>query len=149
MKEIKFISINTDASFHHQTKCGGWAFAILGDDIRIIKKGKFKKCPDNSFDAEIKCIINAITDLLNKELPNIKHIIINTDCQSIVNGINKSKNTKILLLRETISKLKKKTNCSNIQLNHIKAHTSDKGKYSIINSYVDRWAKEKMRSQLK
>ena len=149
MEEIKFLSINTDASFHQQTKCGGWAFVILAEDVRIIKKGRFKECPDNPTDSEIKCIINAITDLLNKKLPKIKHIIINTDCQSVITGIKRARNPSLVLLKKAIVKLKKHADCNNIELKHIKAHTSNKDKYSIINKYLDKWAKEKMREQLK
>lgn len=148
--EIRFLSINTDASFHKETGCGGWAFVTLGDGIRIIKKGKFKKCPDNAFDAEVKCMINAITDLLNKEIPSIKHIIINTDCESIVKGIKKKcKNPSLILLKQAVNKLKEKTNCNNLHIQHVRAHTSNKGKYSIINKYVDKFAREMMRKQLK
>lgn len=148
MAPIKFLSINTDASFHQQTMLGGWAFVILGEGVRIIKKGKFKSCPESAIDAEIKCIINAITDLLNKDLPVIQHILINTDCEPIIKGLNKSKKYSMELLRESISKLKEKTYCTNLQFQHIKAHTQNKAKYSVINKYVDKFAREMMRSQV-
>lgn len=150
MNSIKFLSINTDASFHPQTKYGGWAFVTLGEGIRIIKKGKFKICPSSSTEAETKAIINAITDLLNKEeLPEIEHIVIHRDCESIIKALRTSKNHYILLLRKVILKLKRKVKCNNIQVKHIKAHTKNKGKYFVINRYLDKWAKEKMRKQLK
>ena len=80
-KSVRCITINTDASFSHEKKVGGYAFYIISDLFKIQKSGMFKVRPKSAIQAEMMCMANAIHTLSSQpELPWTKWIIINSDC---------------------------------------------------------------------
>lgn len=61
-KELRCITINTDASFNSQYNTSGYAFYIVSDIFKIQKSGLFKmNPPKNSGEAEMMAIGNLIT----------------------------------------------------------------------------------------
>jgi len=73
------VTINTDASFHPKYKVGAYAFWIVCDKGRIQRSGPLRMA-DNSLEAELKAIANAVHTLRCSDIRGIHKIIINCDC---------------------------------------------------------------------
>lgn len=155
MKEVNCITINTDASFHHGEKVGGYAFYIICDLFKIQKAGMFKKHPSSSIEAEMMCIANALHTLLTqKELPKTKWIVINSDCLYAFEKIGLKKKHYIgkkiaFILRDLRRKASNGVELPKYQFRHVKAHSGIKDSRSIVNEWCDKEAKKWMRIALK
>lgn len=146
LSELSYLTINTDASFHPISKKSGFAFYIVCNSFKIQKSGNFNTGIDDSLMAETKCIGNAIaTTLGRKDLPQVKNIIINTDCLSAVSKINNSSEEYCVKIRELIEKLKTRTNCVTFKFKHVKAHSNKNDARSWVNDWCDKEAKKMMR----
>lgn len=148
MKRVNVMTINTDASHDPKTGAGGYAFYIKCDLFKIKKAGKFKDQTPSPLDAELKCIGNALATLLaQKELPEAKYLIINTDCLSAIrvikNPIIKRGKEVHKYYKDLISKLNSKRN----ELRHVHAHTNKTDKRSLCNDWCDREARRYMKEQ--
>jgi len=123
---VPCITINTDASFHNEMKVGGYAFSIVCNLFRIKKGGRFKAKPKTSEEAEIMCIGNAIATLLaQKELPQTKWLVINTDCEQGIKKIQQGSTPLALQVKKLHSRLITKLHSSRNQFRHVKAHSGE------------------------
>lgn len=145
MTKVTTITVNTDASFHPEFKVGGYAFYIVCDKFKIKMSGGFKTEPKTSDQAEIFCIGNAISCLLNKkDLPEAKWLIINTDSLHGINMITKQENDSgksvFKMWQFLIRKLKSKKN----EFRHVRAHSQVGDKRSKANEWCDAQAKKEL-----
>lgn len=147
----KRITINTDASLCPDTKIGGYAFWIKSDKFTIKESGSFNQVCENSTDAEIKCIINAIVRLTSN-CRNINYdyiLVINTDSLGAISWI-KNKNKSLGITAEFyLDELKKKTRCKDVSLRHVKGHSNKKDSRSWVNRWCDEMAGQEMKKQRK
>lgn len=140
------ITINTDASWHPQDKVGGYAFWIVCDLFIIKKSGRFKTKPRCSTTAELMCIGNAFATLLaQKELPQCRFLVINTDSK---NGIHQIKYQTTKTGKEVFklwNRLKSRLQPYKSEFRHVKAHSGKKDGRSFVNEWCDEQAKIMMR----
>lgn len=147
------VTINTDASFNHHHKVGGYAFWITSELGRIRQSGTLKETSDAQ-DAELKALANAVYVLLNSEFNNgsIEHIYVNSDCKMMFPKISvKSTNVPGKYIAETLNDILRKNmnGCiyGRISFRHVKAHTNNLTKSrSWVNDWCDKEAKKAMRS---
>lgn len=147
----KRITINTDASLCPNTNIGGYAFWIKSDKFTIKEFGSFNQVCENSTDAELKCIINAIVRLTSN-CKNINYdyiLVINTDSLGAINWIKNKKNNLGATSSFYIEELKKKTRCKGVVLKHVKGHSSKNDSRSWVNRWCDEMAGNEMRKQRK
>lgn len=149
---LNCITINTDASFSFEKQSGGYAFYIVCDLFKIQKGGKFKVVPKNSIDAEMMCMANAIYTLLaQKELPQTKLIVINSDCLTSFPKIKMKSDTesgrKVALLLRALRKrmMYNGSTLPKFEFRHVKGHTQNKDARSYVNRWCDEEAKKWMR----
>lgn len=147
------VTINTDASFNHVYKVGGYAYWIVYNGKRVKRGGLLKEC-QNATEAEVKAIANALYKLTLLKWPEVFFIVVNTDCTPAVDLITgKSKtevqgtNDAIAAIHNYISKLRignnvNKSSTEYVQYRHVKAHTKVKDKRSYVNDWCDKVAKD-------
>ena len=154
MKHVTCITINTDASFCPETGASGYAFYAICDNFKIMKSGNFKKKPTVSWEAELFCLGNAIHTVLSQtDLPESKHIVINTDCDSMIGMLNRPQDkikqkwgVPVKQVHMLAGRLKNvcKTPKKNLKYRHVKAHTSIKDARTWVNNWCDKEAKKWM-----
>lgn len=149
-RSVNCITINTDASYHPDYKIGGYAFYIVCDLFKIQKGGKFKTQPKSSQQAEMMCMANALATLLiQKELPNAKWIIINSDCLCAFEKIKlKSQDHIGKKVAQILRQIRKATDMPQFKFRHVKAHSGVDNARSWVNEWCDNEAKKWMRKQL-
>ena len=147
------VTINTDASFNPQYKIGGYAYWIVYNGKRVKRGGLLKEC-QNSTEAEIKAIANALYRLTKTNFKDVFFIIINTDCTpavDLITGKSKSEvkgtNEAIAAIYQYISELRlansvNKTSEEYVEYRHVKAHTKATDKRSYVNDWCDKVAKD-------
>lgn len=148
------ITITTDASFSSKYKRGTYAFFITCNIGRMSQAGALRKKCNSPTEAEIKCIINALSFVYQqKELfSKCKNIYINTDSLNSIHIWN-ADNQSIYKYRLRglasqlsldIHKLKKLFKGKTIELRHVKAHVSTDTKREWVNDFCDKAAKTEM-----
>jgi ribonuclease HI len=145
-KKVNVITINTDASFHPDHNVGGYAFYIRCDLFKITKAGGFKIQPKNSKEAEMMCIGNAISTLLaQKELPEARWLIINSDCKYGYEEIRQGKRGIGKKINVMWQKLILRLGSAKNIFRHVKAHSGKDDARSFVNEWCDKEAKKWMR----
>lgn len=146
-KKIACITINTDASFHPTLKVGGYAFYIICDLFKITKGGMFKNHPKTPEEAEIMCIGNALATLLaQKELPEAKWLIINSDCQRGMEKIKRSSTPLGKQVQGLWQQLIRRLGSSKNKFRYVEAHQRGQlDKRSFVNDWCDKEAKKYMK----
>ena len=144
---VNCVTINTDASFSPDYKVGGFAFYIVCDQFKITKSGMFKINPKTSIEAEMMCMANALhTLLMQKDLPQTKWIVLNSDCLSAFEKIKlKGKNSKGRLIAQILRKIRLKCGMPKFDFRHVKAHNGTPDARSFVNDWCDKEAKKWMR----
>jgi ribonuclease HI len=153
------VTINTDASYYHDHKVGGYAFWAVCNDWKLCKFGSLKEPCTHPTEAEIKSIVNAIHMVL-KQGNNIDWIIINTDCLNAIHLFRNDhkeiqkfglirfnpffKRIKGLIKRYE-SKIGRKIK---VEFRHVKAHTTTATAKSWVNDWCDQKAKEGARKKI-
>lgn len=132
-------TVITDASFCPKTKCAGWAAWVAHDKGRVKKYGAFKRQPKSSAQAELWAAINGIT-LATRE--GATDILLQTDCQSVVDLINGQAEKVYQALV-----LAKQTARPRIVAVHVKGHTRNKESRFWCNRWCDTNAKAVMNAQ--
>lgn len=144
--KVKYITINTDASFNPEHHTAGYAFTIVCDTFRIKKSGMFKTHPETSQQAEIMCIGNALSTLAAQpEVPTCDCLVINTDCKGAMSEINYQTTPLGRRVYDIYRNLSKKIEDKRFTFKHVKAHTNIKDPRSIVNRWCDTEAKNWMR----
>lgn len=143
------VTINTDASFHNDYNAGAFAFWAVSDNFKLQKAGYFKKLCKSSDEAEMKCIINAVTSTLSSN-KTISKAIINTDSlNSIAVFTNDKKHIKRWSLKKyhplrhqfNIALKKHARKNIIIEFRHVKAHSEIEDARSYVNEWCDKNAK--------
>lgn len=142
---VKFITINTDASFSNKYEIGTYAFYIVCNHFKIHHGGIFKQHVATSKEAELMSIGNALAALLQrKKLPMCNVLVINTDCVNAILDI-KNKSSEIgKYVANLYDKLYKRLGCVKGDFRHVKAHTGDNASRSKANEWCDKEAKRWM-----
>ena len=143
----RYVTVNTDASFHPTHKTSGYAFWIKADDFVLRAAGEFSnKKPANSLEAELFCIANALFTL-QKIAPKKKpfdHIVINTDCKFAIGQIGKNKGPAAKEINKILDNIIGKRNIK-VKFKYVAAHTGINDARSVVNEWCDAEAKKWMR----
>ncbi|TXG76194.1 reverse transcriptase-like protein [Candidatus Dojkabacteria bacterium] len=146
------VTLNTDASFCPETKCGGFAMWCASDKGRFKYSNRFREKPNSSHEAEVMAIINGIAAVL-KKFENVNYIIVNTDCKFAIailvndrhyqrknmGGSAKFKKYRRILGDVLLGK------SIELEYRHVKAHTDITDARTYVNDWCDRAAKWHMR----
>ncbi len=141
------VTVNTDGSFYPDTGRGGYAFWISSNAGTFKGYGKLRDCP-GSIEAELMAIANALHYLRhNEELNSVTKIIINTDCESLINVINnahRNRTPSMNKIRGSISHYigKWKGKDSTYEIRHVKAHKKVESPREFVNDWLDKHAKK-------
>ena len=144
------VTINTDAAFHTKEKRAGYAFWAVCNDWRLMKYGSIKDKVNDSNEAEMKSIINAVFVVLNQGGKKVSKIIVNTDSMNAIHVFTKDcvliDRYKLSHLRVFARRLNKIVNNINpalqIEYRHVKAHTSTDTARQWVNDWCDQHAKK-------
>jgi len=144
---MKYLTINTDASFFPNEKVGGYAFYIVCDFFKIKKSGILKN-PINSGNAERQAIANSLYLLLNSNNNfEVENIILNTDFKPIIKEIKNPRDV-VLIIFKLIEQIKEKFNVKKFEFRHVKAHSYVKDSRSFVNEWCDAEAKKQARKKI-
>lgn len=142
------VTINTDASFCHDTKASGFAvwitYSKYGKKQKVTYYGNFiNKKPLHSGFAEAMAVLNALYMLVNISEP-FNVIYVNCDYMNVEQFIQTNK-----LLNDAFSEIKEKlTEKHQIHFRHVKAHNNkDKSPRTYVNNWLDRKARQAMRKE--
>lgn len=153
------VTINTDASYYHDHKVGGYAFWAACNDWKLCKFGAIKDKCTCSTDAELKSIANAIFCTLQQS-NNIHWLIINTDCLNAIHLFNDDvreirkydllRYNKVMgrikgIIKKYESKIGRKIK---VHFRHVKAHSATDTARSWVNDWCDQKAKEGARKKI-
>lgn len=129
----QYVTIFTDASFCPQTKVFGWAVWIkYGHPARNIKRSGGGTCKGPTY-AEYIALKNALKTLGQFDIPTMgKIVIFQSDCLAALNKFQRRDH---------------KIACLNVVYRHVKAHTGNDDRRSIVNDLCDRQAKLEMRKR--
>lgn len=150
-------TITTDCSFSNLYNVGAYAFWISSNVGPFRKSGILRKKCKTSTEAEMKCILNALTFLHRQPELNlkVKTIFLNTDSMNAIHvfGNDGKKITKYELQRYV--HLQKKYNDlisllpgKEIILRHVKAHTNESSARRYVNDWADKEAKRQLGKKL-
>lgn len=146
------VTVNTDASFHPDHKLGAFAFWIVCNQGRILQSGPLKEA-NNSTDAEIRCIANALQVLLQSKFTGISKIIINSDALHAFQKIDKkaAANTPENKCYHLLKAIREKHGIASKQIHefrHVKAHSGTKEARKWVNDWCDKRAKQHLREMI-
>lgn len=147
---VPAVTINTDASFNHHHKIGGFAFYIRFGNTRLTKAAPFKGRVKSAHEAEIMAIGNALYCLLHKvELPKAHWLIINCDCTRAMDEIKAGKTELSKNVRQLWLQLRDRLGVKKAKFRHVKAHNGTPDARSWVNDWCDKQAKAHMREKAK
>lgn len=132
-KSSNTATVITDASWCPNTKAGGWASWVTMSCGRIKKAGLFKDLAATPTQAELWAALNGIWFAVEA---GATEILIQTDCQGVVDQINKA----------VIPDMKHFTGIT-IVARHVKGHTEKEEARFYVNRWCDTEAKIHMRKQ--
>lgn len=146
------VTINTDASYHHDLKIGSFAYYIVCNEGKK-QHAQVLKDARSSLDCEMKAIVNALHVLFKSEFKQIRYIIINTDCKFAINafkGTHPRHEDVIKKYHSIVSKLRKKYDIKSrkymekpfLEFRYVKAHTIGADNRSKSNNRCDEAAKK-------
>lgn len=152
------VTINTDASFYREKGIGSFAFWISCDQGKFKLSGILKDRCKRPEIAEFKCIINALHYLSTLSIPDIKVIILNTDCLNVIHLLKKDKKKiKKYGLDSWGNHLKAKFfqikdvnfKEATIEYRHVKSHVSTASSREWVNDWCDKEAKKHINKWIK
>lgn len=132
----KYVFINSDASYIDQTNEGGFGIWIKTENGLIIKKAaKFKEKVYNSYEAELKAVINAV-HIITNTIPHTDRLYIICDNLGVVNTINRRLN-----LNERYDPLydmlfKMLARFPKVEARHVKGHQK---KLNTAQAFINDW----------
>lgn len=147
-------TVNTDASFFSKRKLGTYAFWLVCDEFKIQQAGAFKEQVGGADQAEVQCILNALTVLKRREAKGITKVIVNTDS---LNAISIFRNQKDQVKRFHIGSWSKRyytmfkklaRDLPEVEFRHVRAHTGKQDARSYVNDWCDREAKKELKRVL-
>lgn len=155
------VSVFTDASVQPTTRKAGFAFYIGCKTGKLMKAGKLKTATSDALIAELHCIANALHTLKLSQFTGITKVWLFSDSAmsvDILSGTARefSDKKKRVVVREIeflMIEICMKNGFSLrdvhafFTIKHIKAHTGKGDRYSRINAWCDRNAKEYTKSR--
>jgi hypothetical protein len=148
--QIRCITVNTDASFCHETSAAGQAFYIVCDVFRCHHASPFSNKPSGPLEAEIMCIGNALhVTLLEliKSKKTLKQLVINTDCIAAIDTIQNKSIPLGISVKNILNQILQVSQCNKYAFRHVKAHSKIDSKRKGANNWCDIAAKKIMREQ--
>lgn len=141
-----WVTLYVDASFHHDTKCGGWAAWCRFDDGRLFFQGS--DYYERSNEAELSAILNGMHSVL-LELDGVTGFCVRSDCQTAVEaaryGGPTPNNPRLRELSDEIFELCRESKISR-QVKWTKGHASNSTTPGYLNNRVDEMARNEMRA---
>ena len=145
------INIFTDASVNNQSHNAGYAFYIGCRGHKLQRAGVLKVKTKSTVQAELQAIINAVFILRRSNLPKPDKLVIHTDsmeCIKMLTGVQQSPHDHGLRMQFEECQLlildymqflclPVYTYRKFVEFKHVKAHTGDKSKHSLINRWCD------------
>ena len=144
---MKYININTDASYSQTHLLGGYAFHIKGEDFVVRQSGVLKGNPVSSTEAELMAIEYAMTILLSQ--PSRKgneKVVIWTDCRGAIGRIINPKTQVDKRANKLWKKLANKLGYASLR--HIKSHTENEDIASLMNKWCDENARRALQNKI-
>lgn len=150
------ITIYTDASVCPKSKTGGWACWVkFGKFETLQASGFFKEACDDSTDAELRAIANALTVVVRRLRPTDAILVVVTDslqAQMRIQGKIKQPNKgnhrkeKFAAFQSVVDHILAliPDGCE-LRVNKVKAHARHDGARSYVNNLVDKAARKEMR----
>lgn len=140
------ITINTDASYCPETKVAGWATYIVSDFFKLKNSGTIDNV-DNSYLAEAYALEHGLSILLSNPIEYGKFVglYINTDCKSLIDQLAKESGNSTAILNDRIQSIIRKYSITDLDIRHVKAHTTIKKARNVVNNWCDEEAKKQMR----
>lgn len=152
------VTINTDASWHNETKYGSYAFWMVSNAGKVQHSGALRNKCARPETAEFRCILNAIEVLGRMKWPNVQRVVVNTDCLNVIHVIkNDTRAIKKyglatwgakLMTEYNLLLMKHGMNKKEFDFRHVKAHTSTESKREYVNQWCDDKAKEALMKKL-
>lgn len=143
---MTWITIYSDASYHHDKQTGMFAFYLKTSDITFKKSGQLPSTIKNIVEAEMYAICNALHYAHSMNIKAVG-VTINTDSKSAMSFFTRDINKcsgGYLKLRKLFDQ-----NCisvcqgRNVKIKHVKAHTGNKDTRSYLNNLCDKLARLK------
>lgn len=144
------ITINTDASVNPQTKEGSYALWMVSNYGRVTKSGRFKTKVDNSTEAEVMAIVNALHLLKSQNYISVTRVIINTDCLHFHKYVY-GKRERSLKMNKAFSRITQAISSAYgiksgwLEVRHVKAHTTISNRRTYVNDWCDKEAKKALK----
>lgn len=137
------VTVTSDASFYLPNRVGGFAFQIRANGIHFKKWGPFRQHIEDSTEAELKSVANALY-ILKEEKLKIKVLTINVDCEFIVKYMlqKKEHKPKLQALSDQIAGYLEEIDYERLNIKHVKAHTKITNSRRWVNDWCDRHAKQ-------
>jgi len=132
----EYVTINSDASYDHSTKQGGYGLWIKSNDFLIKRSLIFKSKITDSNEAEIKAVTNAL-HLLSKRNERYKVLVVNCD-NAVVRGIINKGYVPDRFKVEGNILLKYLESYDKSYAKHIKGHGSKKKPRGWVNHWCDK-----------
>lgn len=146
---VPTVTINTDASFNHQHKIGGFAFYIRFGNVRIRYAAAFKNPVASAHEAEVLAIGNALHTLLKRtDLVRVYWLVVNSDCKLAMEDILQGKTPAGKKVKAIWTKVRKQLRITKHAFRHVKAHNGTPDARSYVNDWCDRQARKQMREQV-
>lgn len=144
---MRYINVNTDASYDKDYMIGGYAFWIRSDSFVVKQCGLLKGNPRTSTDAELMAIEYAMKILLAQPCYSKSYkVAIFTDCLAAIGKILRPKTD----LDRRVQKLWRKltTKQGEASLTHVRSHTQRNDIASSLNDWCDKNAKKELRKKI-
>lgn len=144
-------TINTDASHSPIKKIGSYAFWIVMNNRRYMSSGLLRGKIEDSNEAELKAIANALHHLLvNIKPETITKLYINTDSTTAIHLINEKKVTsksgkygkELALIQSLVKNV-------NFEMRHVKGHRRVNSKRTYVNDWCDKESRKAINEFLK
>jgi ribonuclease HI len=129
------VTINTDASYSHLNKTGGYGIWIKSNYFIIKNSGKFKGEITDANEAEIKAVINAF-EILSRNECKFDTVYVNCDNQ-VVRSIIRNKKVAKRFKVEGAMLLKYIQSYKKVIAKDIKGHSSGKTPRDFVNNWCD------------
>lgn len=146
------VTVMSDASFCHTTKCSGWGVWVKSERGLFEGGGNFRTRATEAAHAEAMAISIAVWVAFRQgiALPG-DEILVQTDCLRVIHhyeGKN-SFGSKTSEIAKTIAFTKNiiAENKATLRIRHVKAHAKKLGKRNYVNDLCDKHAKKAMKAQ--
>lgn len=139
MEKLKICTVNTDASFVHQKKEGGWAFWLVSDYYKVRDYGKFKEPVHDVQTAEMMAVINAL-HIVKKRGVVFDRIVVNCDNSTVRACINRMEPHNKFPVSLVLINILRSFGCK-VYAKEIRGHSKESTPRQIVNNWCDKMSR--------